>query len=272
MAMRTMWKGHIRFELIQFPINLFKATEDMKKEVQLNQFHKGECGGAVSYIKKCKKCETVLEANQITKGHLIDDDKFVEITDADIESIKLKSTKVIEIEGFCDPAEIDPLTYEDPYYIGPQGPVAFPVYDVLVQAMKKSKSVAIARVTVRDREDKVVIMPYNKDSLVMYQIRYPEEVRSAQQIPDLEKVVPAPKELVKLAAQLIEAKTQSFAEFKLENRWNKAMKAMIEEKQKGQLQTVGADAPVAPGDIMETLNASIAKIQKEKVQKKRKSA
>src|SRR5678815_317504 len=183
--MRSIWKGHIRFSLVTIPIRIYNAV-DTEETIRFNQLHK-EDNGAVGYDKKCKKCGKVLMADEICKGYQFEPEQYVIVSPEDIEKIKLKSTKVIEIEGFIDASEIHPSLYESPYFAGPDGLVASKAYSLLTQALQTSGKVGIGKVVLREREEVVLIAPL-EGGLVLYKLRTPQELRKIGEVPQLEKM------------------------------------------------------------------------------------
>src|SRR5436189_3442640 len=155
--MRSIWKGHIQFSLVTIPIRIYNAVET-EETIRFNQLHK-EDNGAVGYDKKCKKCGKVLTGEEIVKGYQFEPEQYVVISPDDLEKIKLKSTKVIEIEGFIDSKEVHPTLYDSPYLAGPDGPVAAKTYSLLSKALEASGKVALGKVVLRDREAVVTIRP-----------------------------------------------------------------------------------------------------------------
>src|SRR5678815_3784132 len=155
--MRSIWKGHIRFSLVTIPIRIYNAV-DTEETIRFNQLHK-EDNGAVGYEKKCKKCGKSLAAEEIVKGYQFEPEQYVIVSADDLAKIKLKSTKVIEIEGFIDAKEVHPSWYESPYFAGPDGIVAAKTYSLLTQALKASGKVGIGKVVLRDREEVVMVGP-----------------------------------------------------------------------------------------------------------------
>src|SRR5689334_14988004 len=153
--MKSIWKGHIRFSLVTIPIRIYSAV-DSEETIRFNQLHK-EDNGAVGYDKKCKKCGKVLSSQDIVKGYQFEPEQYVIISPEDLEKVKLKSTKVIEIEGFIDASEVHPTLYESPYYAGPDGPVAAKTYSLLTQALAASGKIGVGKVVLRDREAIVMI-------------------------------------------------------------------------------------------------------------------
>src|SRR5437763_17089990 len=102
--MRSIWKGHIRFSLVTIPIRIYNAV-DTDETIRFNQLHQ-EDNGAVGYEKKWKKCGKSLTSDQIVKGYQFEPDRYVIVSPDHLAKIKLKSTKVIEIEGFIDASEM----------------------------------------------------------------------------------------------------------------------------------------------------------------------
>src|SRR3974390_196956 len=127
--MRSIWKGHIRFSLVTIPIRIYNAV-DTEETIRFNQLHK-EDNGAVGYEKKCKKCGKSLTAEEIVKGYQFEPEQYVIVAPEDLEKIKLKSTKVIDIQGFIDASEVTRRFYESPYFAGPDGVVAAKKYSFL---------------------------------------------------------------------------------------------------------------------------------------------
>src|SRR4029078_12578428 len=169
--MRSLWKGHIRFSLVTIPIRIYNAV-DTEETIRFNQLHK-EDHGAVGYEKKCKKCGKALTSEEIAKGYQFEPEQFVIVSPEDVEKIKLKSTKVIEIEGFIDSSEVHPTLYESPYFVGPDGPVATETYSLLAEALQASGKVGIGKVVLREREEVVLIAPL-EGAIVLYKLRNPQ--------------------------------------------------------------------------------------------------
>src|SRR2546427_8032007 len=198
--MRSIWKGHIQFSLVTIPIRIYNAV-DTEETIRFNQLHK-EDHGAVGYDKKCKKCGKVLTTEEIAKGYQFEPEQYVIVSPEDFEKIKLKSTKVIEIEGFIDAAEVHPSLYESPYFAGPDGPVAAKTYSLLTQALRASGKVGVGKVVLRDREEAVMISPL-ETGLVLYKLWNPNELRKMDDVPQIEQKE-LNKEELKLSISLVE--------------------------------------------------------------------
>ncbi len=141
--MRSIWKGHIQFSLVTIPVKVYNAI-DTAQAIHFNQLHK-ECNGPIGYDKRCKKCNKVLSNEEVVKGYQYEPDQYVILEPEDLEKIRLKSTKVIEIQGFVDASEVDAMLYEAPYFAGPDGVVAGKAYTLLCVDRKDAKAQRIAK-------------------------------------------------------------------------------------------------------------------------------
>src|SRR6187551_2246562 len=157
--MRSIWKGHIRFSLVTIPVRIYNAV-DTEETIRFNQLHKEE----------------------IVKGYQFEPEQYVIVSPEDLAKIKLKSTKVIEIEGFIDATEVHPTLYDAPYFAGPDGVVAAKTYSLLGEALKASGKVGIGKVALRDREETVMIAPQD-GGIMLYKLRQPNEIRKMDDVP-----------------------------------------------------------------------------------------
>jgi DNA end-binding protein Ku len=258
--MRSIWKGFIRFSLVTIPIRIYNAVET-EETIRFNQLHK-EDNGAVGYEKKCKKCNKTLTAEEIVKGYQFEPEQYVIVTNDDLSKIKLKSTKVIEIEGFIDSGEIAPSLYESPYFAGPDGAVASKAYSLLGEALKASGKVGVGKVVLRDREEVVMIGPLD-GGLVLYKLRHPNELRKMDNVPQIERKE-VNKDELKLSISLVETMAAELKEIDLTDRYRDALREMIEAKIAGRevISVVEEERPVV--DIMTALRQSIEQTKAKK--------
>ncbi|MBL8021844.1 MAG: Ku protein [Leptospirales bacterium] len=252
--MRSIWKGHIRFSLVTIPVRIYNAIET-SENIKFNQLHR-ECNGRVGYDKKCKKCQQSLATADIVKGYEYEPDQYVVFEDSDFEKVKLKSTKVIEIEGFVDVNEVHPMLFESPYYAGPDGDVAAKSYSLLCQALKETGRVGVGKVILRDREDVVLLSPHEQ-GMALYRLRYPEEIRKITDVPQVDKLDTADKEQLKLARSLVDSMARPLAEIELKDNYKSAMKEIIDAKVAGKEIISMEEEPKPAVDIMTALRESI---------------
>ena len=261
--MRSIWKGHIQFSLVTIPIQVFNAVET-KNNVKFNQLHK-EDHGRISYKKVCRTCGETMKKRDIVKGFEYAEDQYVVFTPEELNAIKLKSTRTIEIDSFVDINEVPPSRFEAVYFVGPNGDVAKKTFSLLSNVLKKTNKAGIGRIILRDRED-VVLVTSEGDGLIMYKMRYPYEVRNIEEVPDLEPIEADEKQL-KLAETLVDSLTTSFKEIDFEDRYRDALMELVQEKIDGKqivqvLEEEEKSTPVV--DIMDALKASIEAAKKEK--------
>jgi DNA end-binding protein Ku len=258
--MRSIWKGHIQFSLVTIPVRIYNAV-DTEETIAFKQLHK-EDNGAVGYEKKCKKCGKALTAEEIVKGYEFEPEQYVIVSADDFAKIKLKSTKVIEIEGFIDATDVHPSLFEAPYLAGPDGVVAAKSYSLLTAALRASGKVGIGKVALRDREETVMIAPQD-GGIMLYKLRQPNEVRKMDDVPQLERRE-VNKDELKLSISLVESMASSLKEIDLSDRYRDALREVIEAKIAGR-EVVAAPEVMAPViDIMTALKQSIEQTKAKK--------
>lgn len=258
--MRAIWKGHIRFSLVTIPVRIYNAVDNEQK-ISFNQLHR-ECNGPVGYDKRCKKCNAVVTKEEIVKGYQYEPDQFVIVEPQDLEKIKLKSTKIIEIEGFINAREVSPLLFESPYYAGPDGPVAGKAYALLSETLKESGKVGIGKVVLRDREDVVLIGPM-ESGLVLYKLRYAKEVKNMKDVPQIDEQK-IDKDQLKLARNLVDSMASTYKKMDLQDTYHVALRELIEAKISGKEIVTVAEEPKPVVDIMTALKQSIEQAKSHK--------
>ncbi len=258
--LRSIWKGHIRFSLVTIPIRIYNAV-DTAQTVRFNQLHR-DCSGRVGYDKKCRKCNKTVAGEQIVKGYQYETDKYVVFEKDDVEKVKLKSTRVIEIEGFVDAKEVHPTLFESPYFAGPDGEVAAKTYALLGAALEDSGKVGVGKVVLRDREDVVLVAPHD-GGILLHRLRYPDEIRRMKDVP-LVSGTKADKEELKLAKSLVTSMATTLNKIEMKDRYHGALRDMIDAKVKGKeiVTVVEEEKPVV--DIMSALKESIEQARTQK--------
>ncbi len=258
--MRSIWKGHIRFSLVTIPIRLYSATNRVRS-VSFRQLHKDD-HGTVKYVKRCRSCNDIVGKDDIVKGYEYEPDQYVVITEEELDNVKLKSTRVIEIEAFIDEKEVHPSYFEKLYFAGPDGEVASQAYNLLREALEQAKMVAVGKVVLREMENVMLIAPH-KNGLLLYRLRYADELRDVNEVPDIEDGKVDADQL-NMANTLIESLTKSFSDLDLKDDYRDSVMEMVEKKIAGKEVIIGADEGSDENvvDIMSALKASIEKSKK----------
>ncbi len=256
MAPRAYWKGYLRLSLVSCPIQLFSATSEREK-VSFNQINR-KTGNRIRYRKVDEVTGEEVASDQIIKGYEVGKGQYIEITDEDLESIALESTKTIEIDEFVPKSEIDDLYNIRPYYIAPDGKVGQDAFVVVRNIIESMKMVAIGRVVLTSREHIIAMEPRGKGIMGML-LRYPYEVRDEKEyfdeIPDLK----LGKDMMDLARHIVETKSGHFEPEKFEDHYESALKELIEKKSKGiKIEVPTERAPAKVVNLMDALRRSVA--------------
>jgi DNA end-binding protein Ku len=261
--MRAIWKGHIQFSLVTIPVRIYNAI-DSTETISFNLLSK-QGHNPVGYEKKDKATGETLKTEDIVKGYQYEPGQYVIIEQEDFDKVKLKSEKVIEIQGFVDASEVPATLFEAPYYIGPDGDVAAKTYGLLSETLKQSNMLGVGKVVLRDREIPLLLAPHDK-GIVMYRLRYPHEVRNINEVPMLSQVK-ADKDQLKLAKTLVDSMTVKFADIEMKDHYTEALKQIIDAKVAGKEVVMVAEEAPEVVDIMTALKASIDAAKKKPMEK-----
>lgn len=226
--MHTMWKGSISFGLVNIPVKMFAATED--KDIRFKYIHK-ECKTSIKYEKKCPTCDKEISQDDIVRGYEYEPGKFVIIEDKDLEALRQSSGRAIEILDFVNLEEIDPVYFMKSYYLSPQE-TGEKAYNLLRAAMKQTGRIAIAKVTIRDKQSLAAIRVY-QNLLIMETIFYPDEVRDLAQVPNIPADSDVDEKELAMATQLIGNLTTAFDPEKYTDEYRKELLTMIHKKIEG---------------------------------------
>lgn len=257
--MRAIWKGHIRFSLVTIPIRVYNAI-DSAQTLSFNLLSK-EGHNPVAYEKKDKVTGQTLRQEDIVKGYQYEPGQYVIVDEEDFSKVRLKSTKLIDIEGFVKTTEVHPTLFDSPYYLGPDGEVAAKTYALLCKTLKDSGKVGVGRVVLRDRETVVLLTP-EKNGIVLYKLRYPNEVKSIGEVPQLLEDVKVDKEQMKMAKMLVDSMSKQFVDIEMVDNYQDALRDVIQAKIDGKEIVTVAEEETPVVDIMTALKASIAKAKK----------
>jgi DNA end-binding protein Ku len=254
---RAYWKGYLRLSLVTIGVEIFNAVES-KSELSFRQIHKPS-GRRINYEKVVQGVGKV-ENSDIAKGYEVDTDTFIILEPEEIEALKLESKKTIDLVQFVDAKEVDYRFFERPYFIAPTDSLAGEGYVVIRDALARTGKVGLAQVTIAGREWLVALAPMG-DGLVMEMLRYAEELRDPSDFfTEVPKTKPQ-KEMVDLAVQLINQKTAPFKPDAYRDRYQDALKALVQEKMRGHKIIAHEESPRPTGtnvvDLMEALKRSI---------------
>ena len=226
MAARAYWQGQIRLALVSIPVEIYSATKTGAK-ISFNQIHEPS-GKRINYEKVVQGIGPV-DRDEIVKGYEISKGNYVILDEEEIEAVRIESKRTLELVQFVDAHEIDPLYFEKPYYVAPADDLAEEAFIVLRDALRQAGKIGLGQLSVRGQEKLVALKPCGK-GLLLETLRYADEVRKGQAFfADIGADKPD-KELLDLATSLIEKKTAPFDASEFENRYEEALRRLIDKK------------------------------------------
>ena len=255
MAPRPTWQGHLRLSLVTCPVALYTATQS-SGDVRFNLLHK-DTHNRIKMVTTDPELGPV-ERSDLVKGYEYEKGQYVIVTPEEIESVRLESTKTIDIERFVDADEIDRLYWNAPYFLKPDGKLAIEAFTVIREAMERTDKVALGRVVMHQRERLVALEPRD-NGLLAYTLRSHDEVRKPEEyfddIPDRK----ADPQMLAIAEKIIEQQAGPFDPSEFNDRYEDALRALIAEKKKGKGRIAKVEEPQDTNvvDLMEALRRSL---------------
>ena len=254
---RSYWKGHLRLSLVSIPVEVYSAVES-QSEISFNQIHKPS--GRRVNMQRIVQGVGPIDSKDIVKGYEVEPDTYVIFDQAEIDAVKLESKSTIDLVQFVDAKEIDYRYFERPYFIVPKDDLAGEGFVVIRDALRKMDRVGLGQITIAGREWLVAVAPL-QDGLVMEMLRYPDELRKPEDFFEEVPTAKPQKEMLDLAAQLIDQKTAPFNPDIFKNHYQEALRELVESKRKGK-KIISAPETVQAGgnvvDLMEALRKSVA--------------
>ena len=249
MATRPTWQGHLRLSLVTCPVALYTATA-RTGEVHFNMLHKGT-NNRIRMIPTDPETGPV-DRDDIVKGYEVDKDRYIVLTDDEIESVRLESIRTIDIDTFVAADEIDRLYWDEPYFLVPDGKMAVEAYSVIRDAMRETERIALGRLVMHTRERLLAIEPRDKGMLA-YSLRSHDEVRDPAEAFEDIPAKRADPEMVEVAVKIMEQKEGPFDPSKFVDRYEDALRALIRDKQRGK-RPVKAEEPKS-GEVIDLMAA-----------------
>jgi DNA end-binding protein Ku len=254
---RAIWTGAISFGLVTVPVKVYSAVN--RKSVRFHQLSR-KTGVRVSQKRVDSQSGEEVPYEEIVKGYEIAPDRYVIIEPSELDTLEPTKTKTIDLEDFVELSQIDPIFYEHPYYLVP-GPGGAKPYRLLLEAMRETGKVAIARVVIRSKEQLVAIRPVG-DVLEMDTMLFSDEVLPPDrldELPDPADIATTKRER-EIAGQLVDSLAGDFHPEKYRDSYREQVLALIDQKAQGkeiaiQPPTHETDSPVP--DLMGALKASL---------------
>ncbi|HEY4996782.1 MAG TPA: Ku protein [Solirubrobacteraceae bacterium] len=254
---RAMWTGAISFGMVSVPVKLYSALN--RKSVRFHQLS-GKTGVRIAQKRVDPQSGEEVAYEDVVKGYEIAPDRYVVIEPGELETLQPKKTKTIEIEDFVELSQIDPVFYDHPYYLAP-GPGGAKPYRLLLEAMRETGKVAIARVVIRSKEQLVALRPMG-EVLGMATMIFADEILPAERLDEITEAgeVKTTKRELDIAKQLVDSLAGEFEPDRYSDTYRADVIALIERKAQGETIAVqpAAEEVAAPApDLMSALKASL---------------
>jgi len=256
-AVRTFWKGYLRLALVAIPIRLVTAerTDATPRFHQIDRTSRQR----IRYIKVVPGKGEV-KKEDIVLGYEVEPGNYVLMEDSDLDAVRLESRHTIELTQFVDVHDIDPLYFERPYYVLPDGDVAEEGYRVIRDALRDRKKAAIGQLTLRGKENLVALYAGGA-GLVLDTLRYDREIKDADEVFSGIGRAQSRADMLKMAEELIDSRSEPFDPSKFKNHYAEALRDLVKSKVSSGKSVAVDDGEPERGkvlDFMEALKRSLA--------------
>jgi len=261
MAPRPTWKGFLKISLVNIPVKVFPATESAAA-LSFNQLH-AECQTRIQQKRWCPHCEREVPNSELVKGYEFEKGRYVVVDEEDIQKVRVESTRVINLVQFADDTDIDPIYVDRAYYLAPDGGMASEAFAVMREGM--AGKAGIGKVALYGREYLVAVKPQKK-GLVMYTLHHDAEIRSIDEVEELNSVPSKVKpEEMKLAKQVVATFDSELNLKDYKDEYREGLRKIIDAKIAGE-EIVAPEVQEPPKvvDLMEALRKSLDWVSKEK--------
>ena len=251
MAPRAYWKGSLRLSLVTCPVALYPASTAVGK----TRFHmiNIETGNRLKQQMVDAETGDVVEGDQKGRGYELSKGKYVEIDKEELDAVQIESNHTIDIDSFVPKDEIDQRYLNHPYYIAPDGKAGVDAFAVIRDAMKDQDRVALARIALTNREHVIAIEPFGK-GLLGTTLRYPYELRDADDYFDGIKNPKISKDMIELAGHILDTKAAHFDPSKFKDEYEDALRKLVKRKAAGK--TIEAAEPEErPSNVINLMDA-----------------
>jgi DNA end-binding protein Ku len=257
MAARPTWKGFMKISLVNIPVRVFPAT-DSAATISFNQLH-AECQTRIQQKRWCPHCQREVPLSEIAKGYEFEKGRYVVMNEDDLAKVRPESTRVIDLVQFTESASIDPIYFERPYYLAPDGAMATEAFAVMREGMKGKAG--IGKLALYGREYLVAVQPREK-GMVMYTMRHAKEVRSMENIEELDNVpVKIKPDEIKLAKQVIENFEADLNLTEFRDQYQEELQRIIDAKIAGEeVVATAEEAPPKVVNLMDALRQSLDRV------------
>jgi DNA end-binding protein Ku len=251
---RSLWTGSISFGLVNVPVKAYTAARD--HDVHFHQLDK-KSGSRIRYKKVAEETGKEVDSDDIVLGFEVRNGRYVTFDDKELDALRPKSTRTIDVTDFVALEEIDPIYYESTYWLAPDRESANKAYQLLLAAMEDEQRVGIGTVVLRDKQHLAAVRPLD-GALAMSTMRFADEVVPRADIEDLPRRSKADPKALRMAKQVIEGLAGDWDPQQYHDTYTEELRKRIARKQSGKEVVESAEAPKARVlDLMAALEASV---------------
>ena len=255
----SVWRGMITFGLVSVPVRLYVAARS--KRIYLHQLHK-DCHTRLKQPLFCPTCNRNVDRSEVIKGYEYEKGQYVLVEGDEIKKITPASSRTMDVLAFVDASQVDPIYFDSSYLLMPDGDAQKP-YALLVRALKDTGKMAVAKLTMHQREYTALIR-VRDGGLTLHTTYYQNEINSVEGYGDVSNAKLSPQE-IKLADQLVEALAAPFKPEDYRDDFQERLRELVEAKMHGRQVAPAAGAKRAPViDIMQALKKSLETSAQEK--------
>jgi DNA end-binding protein Ku len=254
MAPRALWKGAINFGLIHIPVRMYKAASG--KDIRFRELH-DEDMSPLKQKRVCARDGKEVSREHVVKGYEVSPDHFVVIKPEELEALEKAEAHTISIENFVDLPQVDPVYFENSYYVVPDKNAAR-AYALLLAAMKEKDKAAVARVVLRTKQQ-LVLLRATDEVMAMSTLYYADEVVSPDALEGVPHLHAPDKRELEMATKLIESLSEDFQPEKFHDEYREKLLALIDAKAEGEKWTPpkAHREPAKVVDLVSALQASL---------------
>lgn len=229
MAARPTWEGHLRLSLVTCPVALWPATTEADT-IRFNMINP-KTNNRIKMLTVDAGTGEEVSRGDLVKGYQIAKGEYVLFDKEELDSVKIESTRIVDIEKFVPRASIDRLYWDAPYHLVPAGKTGIEAFAVIREAMRKQGMVALGRLVMSTRE-RICAIEIEEDALLLTTLRTEQEVRTIGEIghPDLPKADP---KMLEIAEKIVAQQSGEFDPSEFADRYEDALRALIDEKRQG---------------------------------------
>jgi DNA end-binding protein Ku len=256
---RPFWKGAISFGMVSIPVKLYTGTEE--KDVRFNMLHEPD-KSRIRQRRFCADEEVEVPADEIVKGYELSPGRYVVMEDEDFEKVPVNTTHTIDITDFVDLVDIDPILYQKTYFLEPEDLGVKP-FALLMAALRATKRVAIAKVTLRQKEQLCTLRIY-ENTIALETMFYSDEIRSTEDLTTPNENIKVSERELNMAVSLVDMLSGPFEHEQYKDNYRDALLELIEKKAEGLEIEEPEPSQAKITDLTEALRASVEAARKGK--------